>query len=167
MQPDERRNIDAGSTTLLAMPFASSNRCTQTPSRPASWMTAIPTDLPVTSAAFARSRAGKPRNAVPSLAGDECFDILSLPGDSDVTNHVEWLNSGDTYSVASWPQRQGAGRVDCRWVGCVGFLLAMRLTTTARYQTPRASRSHIESLSFVRLRSFGSMIFVVNERQTL
>jgi hypothetical protein len=108
-------------------------------------MTAILTDLPVTSAAFARSRASKPSNAVPSPAGDECFDILSLPGDSDVSSHVEWLNSSDTYSVASWLQREGKGRVDCWLVGCIGFLLAMRLTTAARYQTPRAGRSHIES----------------------
>ena len=63
-------------------------------------MTAIPTNLPVTSADFARRRASKLSNALPSPAGDECFEILSLPGDNDVTNHVEWLNSSDTYSVA-------------------------------------------------------------------
>ena len=87
--------IDAGSTTWLSMPFASSNRCTQKPSRPASWIITMFTARLVDCAALARRRSNKDSNAGPSPAGDEYFDNFVLPGDNDVTSHIEWLNSSD------------------------------------------------------------------------
>ena len=43
--PSRLQRTDAGSTTWLSMPFASSSRCTEKPSRPASWMTTTLADF--------------------------------------------------------------------------------------------------------------------------
>src|SRR3984885_11478573 len=91
--------MDAASTTWLSIRFASSRRCTQKPSNPASCMTTISTGAPATSSALERMRASRPSNPAPSPADIECFDIVTLPGDSEVTSHVDWLNSSDAYSV--------------------------------------------------------------------
>jgi hypothetical protein len=93
--------IDAGSTTWLSMPFVSSNRC------PRSRRGQPPDDGNSDRSArdiFCRrpQACQRPTNALPSPPANECFDIFSLPGDSDVTNQVAWLNSSDAYSVASW-----------------------------------------------------------------
>ena len=56
LAPSFRRStaIEAGSTTRLSMPLASSRRCSQNPSRPASWMTTTLTGLPIRRSAFSR-----------------------------------------------------------------------------------------------------------------
>src|ERR1700683_1940127 len=94
--------IDAASTTWLLIRFASSSRCTQKPSSPASWITTISTGTPATDSALTRMRASRPNNPAPSPAEIECFDIVTLPGDSEVTSHDVWLNSSDAKSVAVW-----------------------------------------------------------------
>jgi hypothetical protein len=65
---------EAGSTTWLSMSFASSDRCTQKPSRPASWMTTTLSDPPTSCSALPRRRASKASNLGASPAAIEYFD---------------------------------------------------------------------------------------------
>ena len=67
---------------------ASSSRCTQKPSLPASWMTTTSAFLPADCSTLPRRRASR---AAPSPAATECFDIVRLPGASDVTSQVDRL----------------------------------------------------------------------------
>ena len=82
------------------MPWASSSRCTQKPSLPASWMTTTSTDAPSGRATLPRRRASRASSAAPSPAATECFDILAPPGASDVASQADRLSSRDAYNVA-------------------------------------------------------------------
>src|ERR1700757_4928487 len=121
--------IEAGSTTWLLMSFASSNRCTQKPSRPASWMTTTLSDPPTSCSALPRRRASKASNFGAPPAAIMCFDILSLFGDSEVTSQLDRLNSSDTYSVERSPWLRAKFWLRVLSVGRIGFLLAMQSMT--------------------------------------
>ena len=60
--------IEAASTTWLSTPFASRKRCTQKPSRPASWIEITLTVVPQDRSARAFSRFSRVRRAVVSAA---------------------------------------------------------------------------------------------------
>ena len=93
------------------------------------------TGPPAICSAFTCRRLNRPSSAALSPPGVEYFDIFSLPGDSDVTSHVAWLNSNDVYSVAP-SRRPRNGFCAVGWlVGSIGCLLAMQLTTIAPYLT--------------------------------
>src|SRR5580704_5325257 len=125
----EMTSADAGSTTWLSMSFASSDRCTQKPSRPASWMTTTLTDPPTNCSALPRRRASKASNLGASPAAIECFDILLLFGDSEVTSQLDRLNSSDTYRVEWSPCLRAKSWLRVLSVGRIGFLLATQSTT--------------------------------------
>jgi len=93
-------------------------------------MTTISTGTPAADSALVRSRASRPTNPAPSPAEIECFDIDTLPGDSDVTSHDVWLNSNDAKSVAT----RCSTSVDSLMGRGIGFLHAMPLTTVQPYQ---------------------------------
>lgn len=86
------------------------------------------------SSALARTRARSASNPSPSPAVDKCRDILSLPGDSDVTIQVAWLNTNDG------EQHRVLGSRRMTWAGdlveSIGFLLPMRMTMTTPYPHP-------------------------------
>jgi hypothetical protein len=65
------------------------------------WMTMIPTELSAECCTFDRRRPSRSSSAAPSPRGIVCFDIFSLPGDSEVTSHVDWLSSRDAYRIGS------------------------------------------------------------------
>ena len=115
--------IDAGSTTWLSTPSASSSRCSQKPSLPASWTTTTPTGPPADRSTLPRRRASRASSAAPSPAATECFDILRSPGASDVTSHVDRLSSRDAYSVAWWCRSRGGSCSGHGPVGCIGSSL--------------------------------------------
>src|SRR5215213_8704804 len=93
---------EAASTTWLSMPSRSSTRCTQKPSRPASWMTMAGKVLPVRACAFARSLASWPKSPTASPPRTECLDIFSPPpGDSEVISQLERESSRDTKTAPS------------------------------------------------------------------
>jgi hypothetical protein len=92
---------DAGSTTWLSTPRPASSRCTQKPSKPASWMLTTSTAPRPRCSALALRRARSSSRAAPSPPATVCFDILPLPGDRDVTSQVEPLSSSGTKSLAS------------------------------------------------------------------
>src|ERR1700733_11980341 len=51
--------------------------------------------------AFVDRRANRASNSALSPAVTECFDIVVLPGASEVTSQVDWLSSNDTNTVAT------------------------------------------------------------------
>jgi hypothetical protein len=64
-----------------------------------------------------------------SPAAIECFDILSLFGDSEVTSQLDRLNSSDTYRVEWSPCLRAKSWLRVLSVGRIGFLLATQSTT--------------------------------------
>src|SRR5919199_1872968 len=97
--------IEAGSTTWLSIPLASSRRCSQKPSSPASWTTETWTGRPIRRSAVALRRAKRLRSAAPSPPATACPDSLSLPGASTVTSHRDFPSSSAAKSLlaSSWP----------------------------------------------------------------
>src|SRR3954453_1779293 len=114
---------DPGSTTRLSTPWASSSRCTQKPSMPASWTTTTPTGPPADRSTLPRRRVSRASSAAPSPAATECFDILPPPGASDVTSQADRLSSRDAYSVAWWCRSWGGSCSGHGLVGCIGSSL--------------------------------------------
>src|SRR5215813_9298573 len=112
-------------------------------------MTTIATGPPASRSALSCRRLNRPSSAARSPPRVECFDIFSLPGDSDVTSHVAWLNSSDAYNVASSRRQWDSFWVVVWLMGRIGCLLAMPLTTTASYPTRVCRRHPMESLSCV------------------
>jgi hypothetical protein len=96
-------------------------------------MTTIPTGTPATCSALVRKRASRLSNPAPSTAGIKCFDIVTLPGDSEVTSQVDWLNSSDAYSVAT--RCSTSANSFMGWG--IGFLHAMPMTTSHRTKPAR------------------------------
>jgi hypothetical protein len=70
---------DAGSTTWFSVSCASSSRCTQNPSRPASWITAIPTGPRMAASAFDRRRPRSSASPLPA-GGRELRHLLGSGG---------------------------------------------------------------------------------------
>src|ERR1700675_4846627 len=90
-------------------------------------MTTIATGPPLICSALTCRRLNRPSSAAPSPPRVEYFDIFSLPGDSDVTSHVAWLNSSDAYNVASSHCRGDRFCVVGWVVGRIRCLLAMQV----------------------------------------
>src|SRR3954447_17678763 len=116
--------IEAGSTTWLSIPLASSRRCSQKPSRPASWMTTTRTATPARRSAVAPSRASRSSSAPPSPPLTACLDSFSLPGALTVTSQRDLLSSSDAKSLASSARPGAWGVVAGWWVG-IGRLHAV------------------------------------------
>src|SRR4051794_14833099 len=116
--------IEAGSTTWLSTPLAPSRRCTQKPSRPASWMTTTRTATPARRSAVALSRASRSSSAPPSPPLTACLDSFSLPGALTVTSQRDLLSSSDAKSLASSARPAACGVVAGRSVG-IGRLHAV------------------------------------------
>src|ERR1700733_6616649 len=97
--------------------------------------------------AFVARRANRASNSALSPAVTECFDIVALPGASEVTSQVDWLSSNDTNTVAT-PSFAAAdsmlGRADIGWG--IGILHPVSMTTVSAYQSSRR-RGPMESLS--------------------
>src|SRR5580700_8053624 len=97
--------------------------------------------------AFVDRRANRASNSALSPAVTECFDIVALPGASEVTSQVDWLSSNDTNTVAT-PSFVAAdsmlGRADIGWG--IGILHPVPMTTVSVYQSSRR-RGPMESLS--------------------
>src|ERR1700693_134752 len=98
--------------------------------------------------AFVARRANRPSNSALSPAVTECFDIVALPGASEVTSQVDWLSSNDTNTVAT-PSFVAAdsmmGRADIGWG--IGILHPVPMTTVSVYQSSRR-RGPMESLCY-------------------
>lgn len=105
-----RRGIatEAASTTWLSMPLASSTRCSQKPSSPASWMLTTFTGRPSRLSAFALSSPSSFSRPALSPPSNQRFENFSLPGISHVASHFEGLSSKDTATTPSSP-RMAAG----------------------------------------------------------
>src|SRR5918993_2177845 len=88
--------MEAGATIGLSMALAVRRRWIQKPSKPASWMTTSLAEAPVRSSVLALSRASRSRSAPPLPPVTDCFDIVSLPGDREVTSQRDRLNSRET-----------------------------------------------------------------------
>src|SRR6202030_2907096 len=106
--------IDAGSTTWLSTPLASSKRWIQKPSSPTSWIATTLTGAAMRCSARIFKRARRLSRLRPSPPTSVCLDILLLPGASAVATHVERLSSNETNKVAQSPRlqvRSETGRV--------------------------------------------------------
>ena len=140
--PRRRRRgtaTEAASTTWLSMPFASSSRCSQKPSSPASSIATTRTGPPTCSSACRRRRPRSASSAATSPAATMCFDIFSLPGSSEVTSHFERLSSKDTatmpFSTAVAARAFGRSMIDmgCSLAECVGNPLLLPRAATATH----------------------------------
>ena len=90
---------------------ASSRRCSQNPSRPASWMTTTLTGLPIRRSAFSRSPASRSSSARPSPAAMVRLETFSSPGALVATSQDFRLSSSAANRVLSSDRAAvGAGR---------------------------------------------------------
>lgn len=104
--------IDAGSTTTLLIAWASSKRCTQNPSRPASCMTTTSTGCRKRRSARSRRRFNTESRPAPSQAVTPCLLAFSSPGALATTTQLDRLSSRATNSVAFISiASEGSGRV--------------------------------------------------------
>src|SRR3984893_12608892 len=115
--------IEAGSTTWLSTPLASSKRWIQKPSSPTSWIATTLTGAAMRCSARVFNRARRSSSLRPSPPTSVCLDIFLLPGASDVATQVERLSSKETNKVAESPRmavRSGNGR---SVLSCIGRFL--------------------------------------------
>src|SRR3954452_23518026 len=108
------------------MPLSTSRRCTQKPSRPASWITTTLTDLPSRRSAVSRSFPSSVSSPGPSPAVTTRFEIRSSPGELVATSQDLRLSSSAANTILSsdpvvvgtgWPRSvQDIGRLhECDW----------------------------------------------------
>jgi hypothetical protein len=103
--------IEAGSTTWLSIPLASSRRCTQKPSRPASWMTTTRTGRPARRSAVVLSRVRRSSSAPPAPPATVYLESFSPPGALTVTSQRALLSSRDAKRVVSLARTATCGAV--------------------------------------------------------
>jgi hypothetical protein len=85
-------------------------------------MTTILTGVPARCSALSLKRVKRSSSPAPSPPATECFDIFSLPGDSEVTSHLDRLSSNET-KIEATSERMAVSLWTRWWLVGIGRLL--------------------------------------------